>query len=209
LVNLRSQFNPSHPQVIAKQEEMTAAESALLRHGQSLLGRPVERSTLQKLSLKSSDTSGPERANLLENLISLSTQKQGLQQQSQELERQILQLESKLKTLSQQNATLVGLQRDMQIAEAVFSSTLTRLDLSKANVSAAYPPISLTSQPSLPEQPSGLSDQLILLSALIGSLFLTLGIFSLWWRDRQRPSSHPTLSTQPLLFSPKRIQGQP
>ncbi|NJK40777.1 MAG: response regulator [Acaryochloridaceae cyanobacterium SU_2_1] len=192
LATLSSRLNANHPDVLNKQEEKNAAETALVNYGRSLLGRPVTQATLRKLSLKSNDGSDSKRGSLFQDLISTRSEQQGLQRQTQELNQQIEQFEAKLKTLSQQNGTLVRLQRDVQIAEAVFSSTLARLDLSQASLSASYPPIAIIAQPSLPKAPSAPKPSYVLLGAVFGSLWITVGILIWWFRSRrgQRLNRH-------------------
>jgi len=119
----------------------------------------------------------------MQELISLQAQRQGLQSQVQELEEQIGSLENRASSLSQQESTLAELQRNVKIAEAVFSSTMTKLDLSTSNIFASYPQIQVVNQPVLPEKPSSPNIIFALLGTSAGSLFLTTGLFLLWWRN--------------------------
>lgn len=182
LANLSAKYLPTHPAIITKQMEKDAAATALFKQAQLLLGRPTSQVTIEQLNLNSGSSSGSssERSILFQQLISLQTEQQGLQAQAQELDLQINQLESRLISLSQQESKLDSLQRDTKIAEAIFSSTLTRLDLGKSNISAYYPQFSVLSQPSLPEESSSSQPKFILLGAVIGSVFLTTGIVLLW-----------------------------
>jgi uncharacterized protein involved in exopolysaccharide biosynthesis len=186
LVKLRTKYLPGTPVVVSKQQEKDAAEVALLQRGQSLLKRPVSQDTLKQLTLSGGGSSGSpvQRANLFQELVSLREQQQGLQAQAQELDRQIAKLESRLVSLSQQESKLDTLQRDVKIAEAVFSSNLTKQELSKSDISAAYPPASLVTRPSLPEEPV-LKKNFVLLGAGMSSLFFTTGTTLLWLRDRK------------------------
>jgi uncharacterized protein involved in exopolysaccharide biosynthesis len=187
LVKLRTKFLPATPVILAKQQEKDAAQAALFQQGQSLLRRPVSQDTLKQLIVSGggSSNSSSQRAILFHELISLREQQQGLQAQAQELDRQIAQLESRLVTLSQQESKLDSLQRDVKIAEAVFSSDLTRQELSKSDISASYPQISLVTKPSLPQEPSSPKRNFVLLGAAMGSFFFTTGMTSLWLRDRK------------------------
>jgi uncharacterized protein involved in exopolysaccharide biosynthesis len=83
---------------------------------------------------------------------------------------------------------LDALKRDLQIAEAVFSSTLARLDIGRSNASGSYPLLQLLAEPSLPEAPSSPPPQLVLLGATLGSLFLTMGLVLLWRRQQRQTS---------------------
>ena len=184
LVNLGSKFQPKNPVVIEKQAEKDAALSALLERGRSILRKPISAEFLEQLSLNNANSSDSNKAVLFQELISLQTQKEGLKNRANELEQQIENLESRLSSLSPQESTLANLQRDVDIAEAIFSSTMTKLDLSKSEIFAYYPQIQMITQPNIPEEPSS-PKMFVLIGSSMGSFFLTTGLFLLWWRDRQ------------------------
>ncbi|MCA1990884.1 MAG: hypothetical protein LDL41_02390 [Coleofasciculus sp. S288] len=184
LTKLTSKFASAHPRVLDKQAEQEAVRSDLLQQGQSLLGQTVTLDTLKQLNLNEKNSS-PQRSILFKDLISLQTEQQGLQSQAQELERQIAMLESRLTSFAQKESELDELKRDVQIAETVFSSTLTRLDLSQSEVSASYPSIALFTKPSLSEESTKPKRKLVLAGAGMASLFFTTGTVSLWVRDRK------------------------
>jgi len=179
---LSSKFLPNHPTVIAEKAKRDAAQTALLARSQSLLGYPVSQATLKQFNL-SSTKSDAARESLFRELVGIQADQQGLKAQAQEVNRQITQLEGRLKTLAQREITLDDLKRNMQVAEAVFSSTLTRLDLGKSNVFGSYPLMQILSEPTLPDTPSSPKKQLVFLGAGLGSLFLTSGLVSLWLRE--------------------------
>ena len=185
LVNLESKFLSATPQVIAKREEQNKALTALVQRGQFLLKKPVSQAILEQLSLNTNASSNSNRANLFQELISLQTQQKGLQVQAKELKQQIKNLESRRGSLSQQESTLSSLQRNVQIAEALFSSTLTKLDLSQSNTSNAHPPFQVLVKPNIPKKTTSPRTKLALLGTSIASFFLTTGLLLLWWRDRQ------------------------
>ena len=185
LVTLESKYLPANPALIAKQAEKNAALSALVQRGQSLLKKSVSQVFLEQLSISSSSSSNSNRASLLQELISLQTQQKGTQNQARELEQQIENLENRLSSLSPQESTLANLQRNVQIAEAVFSSTMTKLDLSKSDIFASYPRIQMITKPSMSDEPSSPKSNFVLIGSSMGSFFLTTGLFSLWWRDRR------------------------
>jgi uncharacterized protein involved in exopolysaccharide biosynthesis len=187
VVNLSAKYLPNHPAVIDKQKEKDVAQAALLQKARSLLGYSISPAILEQLNLSSSSSSGTslERAALFQQLIALYAQQQGLEASAQELTRQTTQLESRLTSLSLQSSQLESLQRDVRIGEAVFSSTLTRLDLNKSNISASYPPILIFSKPNLPDKPSSPKSKFALLGAVMGSFFVTAGMTLLWLRKRK------------------------
>lgn len=187
LVKLKTKFLPASPVIVSKQQEKDAAQAALLQRGQLLLKRSVSQNTLKQLTLSGSSSSGSssERAKLLQELISLREQQQGFEAQAQGLNQQIAKIESRLTNLSQEESKLDSFQRDVKIAEAVFSSSLTKQELSKSNISASYPPASLVVKPSLPEDASAPKKNIVLLGTAMSSLFFTTGTTLLWLRDRK------------------------
>jgi DNA-binding NarL/FixJ family response regulator/uncharacterized protein involved in exopolysaccharide biosynthesis len=186
LVNLQAQFMSSHPLVATQQAKKDAAQSALLERGQQLLGRSLSLVALKKFNLSAdSNSSDAQRANLFQELITLQGQVAGSEKNAQALEWQIVQLENRMVDLSRKGVQLASLQRDVQVAEAVFSSTLTRLNLGKSNISAAYPPISLFAKPQFQKSPTAPQPKLVLLGMILCSVFLTTGILSLWYRNRR------------------------
>jgi uncharacterized protein involved in exopolysaccharide biosynthesis len=74
----------------------------------------------------------------------------------------------------------------MQVAEAVFSSTLTRLDIGKSNASGSYPLIQVVAEPSLPDSATSPKKSYVYFGAAVGSLFSTTGLVLLWLRSCKR-----------------------
>jgi DNA-binding NarL/FixJ family response regulator/uncharacterized protein involved in exopolysaccharide biosynthesis len=185
LIKLKARYLSSHPSVIAQQAEKDNIQTELYRRGESLLGRPFTQATLKTLNINSNNSSVSQRAELFQELISANAEQKGLENQATELNKQITSLETKLAKLTRYGSELQQLQRDVQLAEAVFSATATRGDLNKPQTSAAYPPISMISQPSLAKEPTAPNKKYIFLGSFFSSLLLTTGLFSLWWRDRR------------------------
>lgn len=185
LVTISARYLPSHPLVITKQQEKDAAQAALTQQGRSLLGRSISPATLIQLLNSGGSSGGSERSKQVSELLSSQTQQRGIQAQVQELDLQIAALESRLKVLSQEKLQLDNLERDVKIAEAVYSSNLTKLNLSNPAFSASYPEISIFTPPRLPKEASDLAKKLLLASAAGCSFLLTTGIASIWIRDRK------------------------
>lgn len=72
----------------------------------------------------------------------------------------------------------------MQTAEAVFASTVAKLDLGKSEIFSAYPLAQLVAEPSLPQEASAPRRSLIFLGSTTGSIFCSAGLGLLWWRKR-------------------------
>ncbi|MEB3338583.1 MAG: hypothetical protein VKJ46_14035, partial [Leptolyngbyaceae bacterium] len=123
LAVFQSKWGVSHPMVIRETARQEAASQALLKRGSLLLRRSLDQKTLIRLNLDSSGSSGA-RSNLLQGLVSLKSDQAGLTTQVQALSQAIAQLEKRLKDLTKKESMFDRLNRDVQIAEAVFASTL-------------------------------------------------------------------------------------
>jgi len=185
LIKLKAKYLSNHPLVVAQQAEKDDIQAELYRRGESLLDRQITEVTLKTLNINSNNSSGAQRASLFQELISWQAEEKGLENQATELNRQITFLETKLATQTRDGSELQKLQRELQLSEAVFSSTATRGDLNKPQTSAAYPPISIISRPSLAKEPTSPNQKYVFLGSLFSSLLLTTGLLSLWWRDRR------------------------
>ncbi|MDV2992669.1 MAG: hypothetical protein N4J56_002323 [Chroococcidiopsis sp. SAG 2025] len=183
LVTLSARFLPDHPTIVAEQNKRDAAAKAMLVRSESLLGRPVSQDLIQQLNLNTSN--GSARENLFQALVDAQAENRGLQSQAKETEQQILQLENRLRTLSQKETTLEALRRELQVSEAVFSSTLANLDIIRSNAFGSYPLLQIVAEPNLPKSPSSPKRMFILLGATGGSLFVSAGILAFWLRQRR------------------------
>ncbi|MCT7973540.1 GumC family protein [Laspinema olomoucense] len=196
LTTLTSVYTPRHPVVLAKQQEIDQAREQLTQRSQQIVGRPFDPEVWEQTNLGSGDNASTREV-LFQELITFQTENVGLEAQSQELGRQIESLENRLKTLSVQGSELENLRRDVQIAEAVFSSTLTQLDISKSNIFASYPRIQMLTPPALPQEPSSPKKVLALLGAGMSSVFFTAGFFLLWMRDVKNQRRKQTAILEP------------
>lgn len=176
---LLSRFGANHPRVLKERQRQKAAYQSLLRRSRVLVGRPLSASTINRLALL---IGGTGRDTLLQNLISYQAEAQGLRAQRLSLDRELASLETRLNRVSQRQSSLENLKRDEQIAEAVFASTLTKLDLGQGNLFAAFPLVQMAVDPSLPEKPSAPKKNFVLAGALLGSIFTTFGLWLLWVR---------------------------
>lgn len=201
LSTLISVYTARHPVVLAKQQEIDQAREELTQRSQQIVGRPFDPQIWEETNLGSGDNAS-KREVFFQDLITFQTENVGLEAQSQELGQQIASLENRLKTLSVQGSELENLRRDVQIAEAVFSSTLTQMDMSKSNIFASYPRIQMLTPPALPEEPSSPKTLLALLGAGMSSVFFTAGFLLLWMRDvknqRRKQNALPEPKPQPI-----------
>ncbi|MGQ4649266.1 GumC family protein [Lyngbya aestuarii] len=202
LAILRSRYGPNHPAVVREQGKLDAANSAMLVRSQQLLGRPTNSAILDQLNIDNKDDLEVSVQNkLAEGLIEAGVRRTELKAKAQSMEQNLGDLENKLQILGKHEANLEALRRDLQIAEAVFSSTLAKLDIGTSEIQSSYPPIQVVTTPSLPKSPSAPKKSLVLLGTLIGSFFITTGIGSLWLRKQlgKRQQTKQKISQKPEL----------
>jgi len=184
LVDLTSRFTANHPAVVDLKAKQEAARAELLSRSRSLLKKPIDLQSVEQLSLNNT-VSASSRDKLFQDLIAVQVDRRGLQSQAQEVDRQLAQLEGRLKNLTQQKAVADDLQRDVQINETVFSSTLARLDLGGSDAFGSYPQLQLITEPKASESPMRM---FVLLGAAAGSMMATAGIGLLWLRQSRTQS---------------------
>ncbi|WP_019502900.1 GumC family protein [Pseudanabaena sp. PCC 6802] len=223
LTVLRSKWGKNHPSVVKEFAKQEAAQTALMKRARILLGRDINQANLARLNL-SSNSNGTGRDALFKELVTVQAERSGIVAQNETLTQQIELLESRLNRLSQKSLMLERLQRDAQIAEAVFASTLAKLDLGKTEIFAAYPLVQLISEPSLPDVPTSPKPLFVYLGASIGSILATTAFFLLYLRQRRQSkyqintlsldaasSPEPKLDrgTDPAIIPPTPLSNKP
>ncbi|BAU13977.1 hypothetical protein LEP3755_45210 [Leptolyngbya sp. NIES-3755] len=183
LVVLLSKWGENHPNVVKEQARQQAAQIAIAQRSTELLKQEVDPQLLEFLQLGINDQ-GAGRSSLFRDLITTQAEFEGFNAEVQSLEQQIKQLDSRLSGLAQRQSTLENLKRDVQTAEAVFASTLARIDLSKSDIFTAYPLTQLVAEPSLPSSPSTPKKSLVYLGAGLGSVLSGAAVTLLAMRKR-------------------------
>jgi uncharacterized protein involved in exopolysaccharide biosynthesis len=182
LTVLNATLSPQHPLIIEQRGKQREVRNALSVRSSRLVGQPVSQQMLSRVNL-AANTPNSARESLFQNLVTLQSEQQGATAQAQALTQQLSAMEARLRTLTQQEATLSNLQRSVQIAETVYASTLAKLDLGKSNVFADYPQVQMLERPSLPKQPTSPKSTFVLGGAFLSSLFSMVGLTLLWRRD--------------------------
>lgn len=182
---LSSKWGEKHPDVIKEQGRRDAAKALLTGRIKTLLkGRNNQ--ILDLLTLDQDIT----RDALFQKLLTLDAESKGLQSKAAELERIIGEMESHVGKDTQMAATLDELQRDHQIAEAVFTSALARIDTGKSDLYVSYPLLQMLSEPTLPVKPSSPHTLFVLAGMIFATLLTCTGLMLLWIR---KPLLHKIL----------------
>ena len=177
LVILESKFLPNHPSMIDAKQKVNLASSALLARSNYLLGYPIDQKTLNKLS------SDGVQKDFVQGIVTARLDNKESNATIQELDDQITQLQTRLQAMAKHKSTLEALKREMQIAEAVYSSNLASLDANKSNFYGSYPRIQLLTEPNLPEEPSSPKKKLIFAGIGLASVFSATAVLTLYLRS--------------------------
>jgi uncharacterized protein involved in exopolysaccharide biosynthesis len=185
--DLSSQLGPEHPQVVTKRAELEGSAAALEARGSFLLGRPVDQSVLTQLAPIAIDPRvEASRGDLFTEAVTNRASQSGLQSQTKELFNQILDLEDRLRRLSQDQFTVDRLQRNLEVAESIFATSVAKLNLNQGDIDSIYPPIQLAAEPTLPDRDKYISPSpaVAVGGALAGSFLATTGLL-LHWANRK------------------------
>ncbi len=180
LTVLSSKWGENHPNVVKEAARQKNAGDAISDRASFLLKRRPNLQELARLNLNATGSAGKE--SLYRDLVAVQAEQSGISGQTEELGRQIENFDERLRDLTQKQLELDRLQRDAQVAEAIFASSLAKIDLSKSDIFTAYPLAQLVSPPSLADEPASPQPKLVLAGAFVGSLFVSTGVFLLWKR---------------------------
>ncbi|WP_288926657.1 hypothetical protein [uncultured Maritimibacter sp.] len=122
------------------------------------------------------------RADLLARLVEYDAARQGLAAEHATLATQLAVDEAKTAALLEPAARLEDLQRNFQVAEAVFASAMARAQTTKSDLYASYPLVQVLEDPNLPDQPSSPRKKLALAAGIAATLMLFMGLALGWMR---------------------------
>ncbi len=118
----------------------------------------------------------------VEVLANLTAESSGLRAEVNALSRQIVTDQQRLTEGIADATTLEDLERKQQVALAVFTTALAKVDLGRSDNFASYPMLQLLAAPTLPWKADTLGKTLAIVGAVIGSLFCASGLLVLWFR---------------------------
>jgi uncharacterized protein involved in exopolysaccharide biosynthesis len=133
--------------------------------------------------LKSRDLSlHDERARLFERLVGQIADTEALAAMRSKLAEQIDTEHARVMTLAPQASHLDDLKRDVQVAEAVFSSALARTDTSKSDYFASHPMVQTLEAPEVPHAPSAPLPVLAVAGGLGATILIIAALVLTWIR---------------------------
>ncbi|MEP3346663.1 MAG: hypothetical protein ABJN34_16545 [Litoreibacter sp.] len=188
MAQAQASYGTRHPVRVSARDAYEGARSASLARASEVTGLPED-------NLIGLDRA-PEgqRAALLSELVRENATQVGLKHEAETLSAQVKDENARIATLSPIASELEDLQRDFDVAEAVFASAIARAESTKTDVYASYPLIQVLENPSLPDHPSSPRRKLSLAAGIAATVLLLIGLGLAWVRK-------PMISR--LLVSPK------
>lgn len=150
----------------------------------------------------------PSNIETIQNVNTLIARKSGLQAQAQALEENRALYLARVKKHTQSAATLADLQRAHQIAEAIFSSALAKLDTSRLDIYATYPLTQLLTQPGATIKRDRLQAKLMIAASILIYGMLVLGLTLMRVRKTvmsKAKCTHASVTNEYLSFAPQPI----
>jgi len=174
---LNSTHGPTAPRVVDLASERAAVVAKLSARAVALTGnRHFD-------ILKSHDLSlHDERARLFERLVGTIADTEALAAMRGKLAEQIDTEHARVMTLAPQASHLDDLKRDVQVAEAVFSSALARTDTSKSDYFASYPMVQTLEAPEVPHAPSAPLPILAVAGGMAATFMIIAALVLTWIR---------------------------
>ena len=126
----------------------------------------------------------PNRSKLFADLIDAYAKQKGQESMLADLSRSVDHLGDQLKVYSREIVELERLQREFNMAEAIFTSAAARLEASKSDIFASYPVLQMLTTPSFPTKQSSPKNIIAFIGALVGFIFITLGLVILSQRKK-------------------------
>ena len=179
LSEYRSRWGEKHPKVQSSDKRFKKAKALLMQRSKQVVGIQAAEA-LYEMSLQIS----PDRARLFADLVESYALYQGKKAELADLSQAEFKLQHTLRVYSREMVELERLEREVQLAEAVYTSAAAKMDASKSDVFASYPVVQLLSPPTQPLEPKNPNPKIAVAIAAGGFLFITLGLLVLWQRER-------------------------
>ncbi len=180
LAEFSNLYGDQHPEVKQHNLAYQSASKAIKNRSEQLIGK-------QQWLAKTSLSDNAKRNDLMYDLIGKKITYEGFKRKITQLTQQIETYQARIQDQAKSVSQLDELERAHQIAKAVFTSAVAKIDTGKSDIFASYPMIQLFMPPTLPETVSGAKPLHVYLGAISGSLLSILILIILWIRRRQNP----------------------
>lgn len=174
----KGKFGVRHPVVRNAVAAHEGAMQALLSDAAAATGKSQGAIQGDVRHLLDTDSSG-----LLVELLQMDTEKQAQLATYHSYSAALDEMRARLAIIAPYATTLDDLERDYQVAEAVFASAMARMETTKSDVYASYPLMQVLEDASLPRAPSS-PNRMVALAAGSGASVMFLIALTLAWIRR-------------------------
>lgn len=179
LTEYSARWGVNHPKVKAQQKRLNFTRIAINKRSSQMYGINSNE-IFNSLNLDLN----PKRSELFADLIDAYAKQKGEKSLLEDLGRSALYLGDQLKVYSREIVELERLQREFNMAEAIFTSAAARLEASKSDVFASYPVLQMLTTPSYPMKQSSPKQIIAIVGAVTGVICITLGLIILSQRNK-------------------------
>lgn len=177
LAEANARWGPNHPRVVSARASRDRFYEAVLRRVSEVATLPVK-DYERWLVAAGADL----KESHFDQLVTAQAELESLNQRFDELDRHITEQEVLLESTLRDAAILEDLTRKRQVATAVFTTALAKVDIGKSDPFASYPLVQLLTAPTLPDSPDRVGTILAIGGGIVGSLFCLVGLTLLWLR---------------------------
>ncbi|NQZ24148.1 MAG: hypothetical protein HRT53_19140 [Colwellia sp.] len=174
LAEYSSRWGIKHPKVIAQQKRLNYTRISINQRSSQMFGLNSSE-IFNSLNLDLN----PKRSELFADLIEAYAKHKGQNSMFNDLGRSADRLGDQLKIYAREIVELERLQREFNMAEAIFTSAAARLEASKADVFASYPVLQMLTTPSYPLKQSSPKNVIAVIAGIAGFIFISFGLFIL------------------------------
>lgn len=171
------QYGAKHPKVVEARTRLAGARAQMMSRASKITGIPSK-----KLVGKIDFSPTGERSALLSQLVSLSTNAQGLDGQITSMKAELAVRRKQITQLVNVAADLERLNSEHKVAEAVFASALARISTSKTDIFASYPMAQVSEAAVMPLNPSSPNKKIAVGAAVASTVLLIFGLLLAWVR---------------------------
>jgi uncharacterized protein involved in exopolysaccharide biosynthesis len=179
LTEYSSRWGVNHPKVKAQQKRLNFTRIAINARSSQMYG-VSSNEIFNSLNLDLN----PKRSELFADLIDAYANQKGQDSMLKDLGRSTEHLSDQLKVYSREIVELERLQREFNMAEAIFTSAAARLEASKSDIFASYPVLQMLTTPSYPTKQTSPKNIIALIGAIAGFICITLGLLILSQRNK-------------------------
>jgi uncharacterized protein involved in exopolysaccharide biosynthesis len=186
LVKTRATLTDNHPSV----QKLLYQRDELQRQLQGYIAQAAGGTQIDTTLATGTDG----RATLIQQLILAESEASGQRRQAEQLQSQIAQLNAALKALPGNQARLLELQRQVDVAEGVYKGFVAQVQRNNIDAFKAYPNVQVLDPPTVDSKPSSPKKSLAALNALLASVVGSIALVLL-------------LESRNPLLSPKDLQA--